>query len=411
MPRFAYEVLDAHGKIIKGLTEAKDPVSLVSRLHQDGLFVVSINEEGRILKKGLFDYLPRVRSLIERIKLDLLVIFTSQLAVMINAGINILRALTSIANTIGNRRFKEVIEKVKNDIEGGTSLCDALSRYPHIFGPLYVYLVRAGEVSGKLDTMLEHLSVYLERTAILRRKVKGAMTYPILIVCFAILAVFILMWKVVPIFIKFYEQMGVAPPLPTRILVGVSMALREYTFLVFLEVFVAGLLLWGLTRRGKGRLLLDKFKLKMPVFGPLIKKTTLARFCRTLSMLMGSGVGILEALELVGKVSVNTVVEIATKDCIMKIENGESLSESMRKTGVFPEMVTQMAATGEETGTLPSMLAKAADYYELQVETTINALTSIIEPILIVSIGVVVSFIVISIFYPIFKLSKVIKPH
>jgi type IV pilus assembly protein PilC len=416
MPRFLYEAADINSHVVKGTAEVDDPTMLAERLQDKGLFVLSISEEREKFENigflgPVFDYVNRIKHTMDRVRPDLIVLFNSQLSVMSGSGLRLVKSLSSLAADTENRKFKKILEDIKQDVEQGASFSEALSRYNNVFGPLYIHLVKAGEASGELDVILSQLATYLEKTTTLRRKVKGALIYPAIIVSFAILAVFVLMWKVVPIFTRFYDRAGAPLPWPTHLLTIMSNAIKEYFFLFPLIIGGIGFAFWAAGRTTKGRWIIDNLKLKIPVFGLLIRKVIIARFSRTLAVLVGSGVSILEALSLVAKASGNKVMEEATEECIIRIENGASLSEALGNTGVFPEMVRRMVATGEESGNLATMLRKVADYYEQQVETAVNTLSSSIEPLLILFVGGVVGFIIIAMFYPIFKLGQTIRMH
>lgn len=416
MPRFVYEAADTNSQVVKGIVEADGPVTLAERLQNEGLFVVSISEEKgeheKINLLGKFvDYVNRLKSIVDTVKTDLIVLFTSQLSVMSGSGLRLVHSLSSLAADTENKKFKKILEDIKQDVEQGASFSEALARYQDVFGSLYIHLVKAGEASGELDVILSQLAIYLEKSAALRRKVKGALIYPAIIVSFSVLVVFILMWKIAPVFSRFYESAGAVLPWPTQMLTSMSTVIKEYFFLFPVLIGGMGFTFWAIGRIKKGRWLLDKLKLRIPIFGPLIQKVIIARFSRTLAVLVGSGVGILEALSLVAKVSGNRVVEEATEECVIRIENGESISEALRSTKVFPEMVGRMVATGEESGNLAPMLGRVADYYEQRVETTVNMLSSFIEPLLVIFIGGVVGFIIIAMFYPIFKLGQAIRLH
>ena len=415
MPRYIYEAVNTEGKSIEGIGEEVSGLALAYKLQERGLVVVSIAEEEKVSEKKKGGLIPRFLQYIKthgggRVKTDLLLLFSGQLASMIGAGLHLVRSLASLAIEMEDKRFKAIIEKVKEDVKGGASFSEALAKHPKVFSYLYVNLVNAGEMGGELDVVLNQLTIYLEKSYNLRRKVKGAITYPLVILSFAILAVLFMIWKIVPIFQNLYQRTGAELPLPTRLLIAVSSGLQEHLLLAFLAL--AGLCLLGriFIHTDKGRLLFDRSKLKIPVFGPLIRKAILARFTRTLGILVGSGVKILIALELVGKVSGNKVVEKATYESMNLVESGKSISEALRQSGVFPEMIVQMTATGEEAGTLSMMLGKVADYYEQQVEATVANLSSLIEPVLIIFLGGIVGSMIVAMFLPIFKLGQAMSP-
>jgi type IV pilus assembly protein PilC len=415
MPRYHYEVVDAEGSLIHGEMEEDSPERLADSLQKKGLIVVSINRFGEkaITRSGL-------RAMFEawnqkmilgngKVKLSVLLHFTTQMASMVGAGLHLLRTLNSLAADTTDKRFKIMLQKIKDDVGGGETFSSALARYPKSFGDIYVNLIKAAEATGDMDVILEQLSVYLEKTMTLHRKVKGALTYPVVILCFALVAILILVVKIVPVFEKTFEKLGANLPAPTQILISFSNLVRNYFF--FSACFVGGVvfILWKFFNTQRGRYLWDKLIIKVPVFGDLIWKSVLTRFMRTLSILLSSGISVLEAFRLAGRASAHKVLEKSAYQCMDAIRDGKPIGEAMEQTRIFPEIMLRMVTTGEEAGTLPEMLEKVTAYFEQQVETTVDALSSLIEPILIVFLGVIIGAIIVAIFMPIFKLGEAVK--
>lgn len=401
MPNFQYVAKDAQGNTITSTFEAKDKTALVDILRKRGLIIISVEEAkgkpGKLAGGGA------------KIKMEDLVVFSRQLATMVDSGIPLVQALDVLAEQIEKSNFKGVVGKLRDDIETGSSLSEALTRHPKIFSTLFVNMVRAGESSGMLDDILERLADYLEKTSALQRKVKSAFIYPSLIIIMAIVITSILIFKVVPTFKGIFEGLGGELPLITQILIAFSdFARRTAPFLlggIFLVVFIFGRYI----RTEKGRVRLDKTMLRFPIIGILLRKVAIARFARTLSTLVKSGVPILNSLEIVAKTSGNKVIEMAVDQVRTNIREGENIAEPLSRSGVFPPMVTRMIGVGEQTGELEKMLSKIADFYEDQVDTAVSGLTSLIEPIIIVVLGVVVGGIVAAMFLPIFKITTLIQ--
>jgi type IV pilus assembly protein PilC len=341
--------------------------------------------------------------------LSVLVLLTGQLAAMLGGGLHLVRILTSLAAETANKNFRKVLESVRDSITAGASFADSLGQHPHIFDRLYVAVVRAGELSGSLPIVLDTLTTYLEKTANLRRKVKGAIAYPSVILTVSLLIVFIMVVKIVPVFENVYARANAQLPAPTRLLIALRTSVREYTLWVALAVVVLVLAFYAAIQTPRGRWAFDLFKLKQPLFGPLIRKAILARTCRTLSVLLNSGIPLIEAMETVSRVAGNAIVEDALRKATQRMRDGGTIAETLRQTGQFPGMVTQLVATGEESGTLPAMLAKAALYYEQQVDNTVATLSTLIEPIMIVIMGAIAGSIIFALYLPIFTLGQAIR--
>ena len=398
--RYRYTAKDKSGKTVNGILEMVSETEVINELHRRELLVISITPERKVEK------ILKVKK--TKIKLDELVVFSRQLATLIDAGIPLVQALGILEEQIENKYLGRVILSVRKDIESGVSLPDALAKYPEVFSELFINMIKAGEASGMLDEILQRLAAYFEKTSSLIRKIRSGMVYPTIVVVMAVLITAVLLIKVVPTFKGIFEMLGGKLPLPTLILIKVSDFLRRFFLLFILILIGGGFLFKQYINTEKGRYRFDKKKLDLPVIGVLFRKIAIARFSRTLSTLVKSGVNIINALEIVGKTSANKVIEEAVNKCSRAIREGEPISVPLSQSGVFPPMVCRMISVGEKTGQLDNMLTKIADFYEEQVDTAVAGLVSMIEPIVIVFLGVVVGGIVISLFMPIFKITELI---
>ena len=401
MATYQYTAKDKSGRAVTGLMEGAQEADVVEALHRKELTIVTIKEA-----KGKK---PGQKSRGGRIRLDDLVVFSRQLATLIDAGIPLVHSLGILIEQIENLKFRDVVVGLRKDIESGMSFCDALARHPKVFSELFVNMARAGETSGMLNEVLDRLASYLESVAALNRKIRASMVYPIMVIFMAGIITAVLLLKVVPTFKGIFEMLGGTLPLPTVILIAVSDGLRQYfLFMVGLGiVLIIGLRKYVNTTRG--RLRFDKFKLKAPVLGQLFRKVAIAKFARTFSTLVKSGVAILNALEIVSKTSGNKVIEEAVLNCSKSVRDGEPLAKPLSKSGVFPPMVVRMISVGEQTGQLEQMLSKISDFYDDQVNAATSALTSLIEPLVIGFLGIVVGGIVIALFLPVFMISQLIS--
>jgi type IV pilus assembly protein PilC len=401
---YAYRVRDRQGKLLGGTLEADNEQAVVAKLRQLGYAPVSIEaEKGGGLKAEV--RLPGGG----RVKLKDLAVFSRQFATMINSGLSLLRALTILGEQTANKRLAQIIVLVRAEVEKGVSLSAAMAKHPKAFNRLYISMVRAGEVGGFLDQVLVKVAETFEKEVALRGKIKSAMTYPVVVFVMVLGIVAAMLVFIVPTFESLYESLGGKLPLPTQLLINASNILRRF----FLVVIVAvGLLVFAFRRwkaTQKGRYAVDKFKLKVKVFGPLFHKTALSRFSRTLSTLIRSGVPILQALEIVGETVNNAVISRAVHDVQDAVREGESLALPLSKHATFPPMVVQMMAVGEETGALEIMLAKVADFYDQEVEAAVASLTSLIEPILIAVMGAAVGGMVVALYMPLFNIINLVK--
>jgi type IV pilus assembly protein PilC len=401
---YAYRVRDRQGKLLGGTLEADNEQAVVAKLRQLGYAPVSIEaEKGGGLKTEV--RLPGSG----RVKLKDLAVFSRQFATMINSGLSLLRALTILGEQTANKRLAQIIVLVRAEVEKGVSLSAAMAKHPKVFNRLYVSMVRAGEVGGFLDQVLVKVAETFEKEVALRGKIKSAMTYPVVVFVMVLGIVAAMLVFIVPTFQSLYESLGGKLPLPTQMLINASNILRRFFLLVLLAVglLVFGFRRWKATQRG--RYLVDAFKLRVKVFGPLFHKTALSRFSRTLSTLIRSGVPILQALEIVGETVNNAVISRAVHDVQDSVREGESLAVPLSKHASFPPMVVQMMAVGEETGALEVMLAKVADFYDQEVEAAVASLTSLIEPILIAVMGAAVGGMVIALYMPLFNIINLVK--
>ncbi len=402
MPKFRYQAKDREGKSIQGILDMPDEKTAILNLRNQELIVVSVKQEK---EKGAAGKGRRGC----KIKLEEMVLFTRQLATMIDSGIPLVQALEIMVDQTDNKGFKNVVAQVKNDIATGCGFNEALAKHPKTFSALYINMVKAGEQSGALDDILERLALYLEKTDSLLRKVRSAMVYPSVVVTMAVAITLVLMLKVVPVFKEMFKDFGAELPVPTQVLIAISDFLLKTWYLAGGCIFVLAILFQRFVATEKGTLWFDGFKLKMPVFGVIMRKVAVSKFTRTLATLVKSGVPILGALEIVGKTAGNKVLEMATDNVRKSIREGENIATPLMRSKVFPPLVVRMIAVGEQTGELEKMLTKIADFYDDQVDAAVAGLTSIIEPLIIAFLGVVIGGVVICMFMPIFKLSSVVQ--
>jgi type IV pilus assembly protein PilC len=398
MNSYKYSAKDKKSQTVTGTIQAASEAEVADILHKREMIVFSVE----FTKISTVNTRPQDK----KIKLDDLVVFSRQLATMIDAGIPLVNALGILAEQIENESLRGIVGVVRQDIEGGMSFCDALAKHPVIFSDLFVNMVKAGEASGMLNEILDRLATFMEKQSALSRKIISSLVYPAVVVSMAIIITAVLLIKVVPTFKGIFDSLGGTLPLPTQLLIFISDLLRKY-FLYLLILFgFCGYAFKRFIKTEKGRYQFDRFTLKVPVFGPLLRKLAVAKFSRTFSTLVKSGVSVLSALEIVSKTSGNKVMEESVVNCSKSVRNGEPISRPLAKSGVFPPMVTRMISVGEQTGQLEKMLAKIADFYDDQVDAAASALTSLIEPLVIAFLGVVIGGIVIALFLPIFKISQ-----
>jgi type IV pilus assembly protein PilC len=405
MITFAYQARDASGRIVSGIQDALNEDNAVTSLMSRGLMVLSLQEKSVASK---------TKKKVWTVKETDLVLFTRQLATMIEAGISLIQGLTALYDQCDPKRQKslrQVVSDVTTRVQGGETFHEAIGKHPRVFNRLFVSMVKAGETGGLLAEILERLAGFLEASARLRKKVKSAMTYPVIVVCIAFAITTFLIVRVVPIFGEIFKDFGAKLPAPTQFLIDVSDFVRgEWYFLVIGIVST----LFGIRtflRSTRGKQIWDKWKLKLPVFGPLIHKIAMSRFARTFAQLIRSGVPILEVIEIVGGSAGNDVIEKGITSLGEDVEKGDNLSVAMSKKTIFPPMLLRMVAAGEATGKIDNMLEKMADFWDEEIEAMLDALTSLIEPMLIVFLGVIVGGIVIAMFLPIFKLNEIVSQN
>jgi len=405
MPLFQYAARNVQGKTVTGALEAVNQSVAARTLREQGLVPISIELGTAVSAKTR----RRRRGKGGRVKLDDLVVFSRMLAVMIRAGLPLIEVVNILGEQADKRKLKDVLGQVERTVQEGSSFTEALQKHPRVFNQFFVSMVKAGEASGMLDTILDLVATYLEKMASIQRKIRSAVTYPAVVGTFALLMTFVLVYKVVPQFEDIFEEMGGDLPLMTKITVVISHTVQQRWLVIVLGIAVLVAFLWQAKHTYKGRRILDRMKLKLPVFGPLFLKVAIARFARTLSVLIRAGVNILSALEIVATTSGNSLIEDAVMKTKASIQSGETIAKPLVDSGIFPPMVTRMVDVGERTGALENMLAKVADFYEDQVDATVGMLMSLIEPLLIVFLGLIVGFIVISMFLPLFKMVELVS--
>jgi type IV pilus assembly protein PilC len=401
MPAFIWEGTTRRNEVKKGEIEAVDELAARGLLRRQGFKSITVKTK----PKDIEEYLTFLKG---KVKEKDVVIFCRIFSTMINAGLPLIQCLDLLARQEQNKTFKEIIKKVKEDVESGASLTEALKKHPDVFDELFVNLIAAGEAGGILDIILGRLSAYMEKAMKLKSQVKGAMTYPAAVLVISIGVVALLLIKVIPVFKKMFEGMGGELPGPTQFLVNASEFAQSYWW-VMIGILVAIVVAFGrFYKTEKGRWSIDSLLLKAPIFGPLLKKVAVAKFSRTLSTMMNSGVPILEGLNIVSKTAGNVVVEAALIKTRQNISEGRTIAEPLSETGIFPPMVVQMIAVGEATGALDTMLSKIADFYDDEVDAAVGAMTALLEPIMMVFLGGVVGGMIIAMYLPIFKMASVV---
>jgi len=404
--RFEYVAKSTSGAQRASFLYAESATAAADILHRDGLVVLSIREV-----KGAEKEKPKgaSRVIFGHVPAAAVALFTKQLTSMLNAGLPLTRALYSLARDEANATLGDILVRVASDIEAGETLSSAMAKHPVAFSRIYISMVKSGEQSGKLVTIMRHLGVYMDRTEAVKRKVRSAMTYPAFVVGFALLASSILFLKIVPMMADIYAKLDAELPMPTQVVITASQIVGRYIWVPILLI-VAIIVAWRMMMRSSaGRYTLDSFKLRLPIFGRILRKVVIAKFLRTLGVLVESGLPVMDSLELAGGSSGSEVVLQASHKIGSMVSHGSSLSKSFASTAVFPEIVVQMVSTGEETGTLGEMLANLSDYYDEQVGTSIEGLSSILEPLLIVLIGGLIALMLVAMFLPVFHLGGAIR--
>src|SRR5688500_8594713 len=397
MPIFEYTARNTtNGQIQKGQLEVGSRDDVNSYLRKNRMILVSVREAPKRIN---FSFAGA-----QRIKTRDIVIFTRQFATMINAGLPLVQSLNILAQQTENKALAEVTKAVVYDVESGNTLADAFAKHPRAFSDLYVNMVAAGEAGGILDTILQRLATFLEQNDALVRKVKGAMVYPAVIMSVAAIAIIVLLLFVIPVFESMFASVGQALPLPTRIVIGASRFLKAYWWLVFGGIAGGAFLLKRYYASNNGKLVIDRLMLKMPVLGDVLRKSAVSRFTRTLGTLISSGVSILEGLEITAKAAGNRVIQDAIMASRASIAGGDTIAQPLQKSKVFPPMVISMIAVFEQTGGLAEMLSKSADFYDDEVDADVSYLLSLLEPIMIVCLGVVVGGMVVALYLPIYDM-------
>lgn len=400
---FSYKVRDSQGKVKEAVAQAESAAVLRTRLSSRGMDVIEIKERRVFSSKYLNDANEAFLNLTERVTLKDMVIFSRQFSAMISSGVAMLRTLYIIVEQCPNRKLRRAVDEVRKRVESGLSLSDSLAKEPEVFDRLYVSMVRAGEAGGILSDVLKRLADFLEYKEKLNAKVRSAMVYPTVVLFVAVGVFWAMLTFVLPIFEGLFKNIGGELPAYTQFLIGLSMAVRSVWMLLFLLGCAVGMFfLKRYYQTSIGRFQIDSLKLSLPMFGELIKKVAIARFSRTFGTLIRAGVPMLNALEVVKDTAGNAVVARSVDKIYDEVRQGGSISAPMAKSKIFPPMVTQMVAVGEETGRLDDMLSKVADFYDMEVENSVEQLTSMLEPIMVVGIGGIVGSIVVGMYLPIF---------
>jgi len=396
MPRFQWKGKNRYGDVVEGVRVARSVDELRLTLEREQITVMDVSRKGVELQ---IPFLQR-----GRVKLKELAIFSRQLSVLIDAELPLIQSLNIMAEQQKNKYFKKVIHEVRNDVEAGSTLNQALKKFPRVFDDLYCNLVASGEQSGTLDIMLRRISEYLESIVKLRSQVRQAMIYPSAIVTFAVLVVIFMMWKVIPVFASIFQELGAELPFLTATVLALSHFVQKFIIFIFLGLIGLVFLYRYVRRTPGGRRVFDRLYLRAPLFGTLLEKVGLSRVTRTLSTLLSGGVPMLEALRITSTTANNVIIEDHIMAARKQVSEGQSLTDALRDQKRFPFMMIQMVGVGEATGTLDEMLGKLADFYDEEVETTVASLLSILEPILLIFVGGLVGGIVISMYLPIFSL-------
>jgi type IV pilus assembly protein PilC len=396
MPNFVWKGKNRAGEGQEGVLVADSRDAAAAVLRRQNIQITSLKEKGKDIP-----LLPKITLGVPQKKVAL---FTRQFSVMLDAGLPLVQCLEILSEQEDHRGFREIIGKVRTDVESGSSLADAMKKHPKAFDDLYTNMIAAGETGGILDTILQRLSTYIEKAVKLKSQVKSALIYPIAVILIAIFVVWIILWKVIPVFAQLFAGLGGELPLPTRVVITASNFLADYSIFVIIALIFLGIFLkrWHQTHRG--RRIIDGLVLKFPIIGMLLRKIAIARFCRTLSTLTSSGVPILDGLDITARTSGNAIIEDAVMVVRKAVEEGKTISGPLGETGVFPPLVVQMIGVGEQTGALDQMLSKIADFYEEEVDTAVAGLMKLIEPLLITVLGGIIGFIVAAMYMPMYSI-------
>jgi type IV pilus assembly protein PilC len=402
MPVFLWKGEDRKGTTQNGEIEAPDESTVRVQLRRMQIKPTKIKKKPKDLFENVAFLQPKVQT-------SNVVVFARQFSTMIDAGLPLIQSLDILQAQEENKTFKKTLQEIKNAVEQGSTLADALKRYPDIFDELFVNMVAAGEVGGILDTILERLCNYMEKAMKLKKQVKGAMTYPIIVLVIAVLVVAVILIFVIPVFEKMFADFGGALPGPTQLVVGMSRFVKGHIHYIIGAVVVFIFAFKRFYSTEKGRVLVDDYMLKLPIVGPLLRKVAVAKFTRTMGTMISSGVPILEALNIVAKTAGNRTIEAAIYKVRSAITEGRTIADPLSESGVFPSMVCQMVAVGESTGALDAMLGKIADFYDDEVDAAVGNLTAMIEPFMMVFLGVTIGGLVISMYLPIFKMAGMVS--
>jgi type IV pilus assembly protein PilC len=403
MAEFAYDAINAQGMLTSGVISAPDVSSAREQLQARGLLPSSLAERAAAGEETF-------GSMFKKVKPKSLQVFARQLATMIEAGVSVVAALVTLEEQTDDKYLQEVVGEVRADVESGMIFSRALARHPKVFDRLFVAMVAAGESSGTLDIVLDRVATQIEKATKLKRRVKGAMVYPIVVISFATLVLTFMLMFIVPVFQKVFDELNGQLPTPTRVIIGMSNALRGYWFIIFPTIGLIIYMIRRFKRTPEGTRMWDRFKLRVPMkIGDVVQKIALARISRTLATLVAAGVDIITALDIAAGTAGNWVLETALQHTSQRVHEGVPISVPLAEDENFPPMVSQMVKIGEETGELDKMLGKIADFYEDEVDASIESLTSIIEPLLMICVGAMVGAIVISMYLPMFKLLTLIK--
>ena len=395
MPSFEWKGRDRAGRPQGGVLVADSKDAVLAVLRRQQIVPITVKEKGKEIA------LPKLRRGINE---KTLAVFTRQFSVMIDAGLPLVQCLQILGEQQDNKAFQRIVLQVREDVESGSSLANAMKKHPQAFNELYVNMVAAGEAGGILDTILQRLATYIEKAARLKAQVKSAMIYPIAVISIAMLVVYIILWKVIPVFGALFTSLGAELPLPTRIVVAMSKFVGRFWWLIVGLVAAGVIAIRRYYATEQGRLVIDSLLLKAPILGPVLRKIAVARFCRTLGTLLSAGVPVLESLDITARTSGNAVIERAILEVRKAVEEGKNLADPLRTSHQFPPMVVQMISVGEATGAMDTMLGKIAEFYEDEVDTAVAGMMKLIEPILIFFLGVVVGGMVIAMYLPMFDL-------
>jgi type IV pilus assembly protein PilC len=395
MPTFEWKGTARNGQATGGVQVADSKDAVIAMMRRQQIVVTAVKEKGKEIA------LPKFGG---GVSPQAIAIFTRQFSVMIDAGLPLVQCLEILGNQQDNKTFKRVLIQIRQDVESGSNLADSMRKHPKVFNDLYTNMVAAGEAGGILDTILQRLATYIEKAVKLNSQVKSAMIYPVAVISIAICVVAVILWKVIPVFASLFESLGAELPLPTRVVIALSNFIADFWWLIGILLIATWISLKKYHQTYKGKRVLDGMLLKVPVLGILLRKIAVARFCRTLATLTASGVPILDGLQITARTAGNSVVEDAIMATRKSVEEGKTISEPLGDTEVFPPMVVQMIAVGEQTGALDTMLSKIADFYEEEVDTAVAGLMKLLEPILIAFLGVCIGGIVIAMYMPMFSL-------